>query len=234
MEPVFALDIGTRTVVGLLAVAGDGGQMAVLDAEVVEHGDRAMRDGQVHDIPEVGRRVALVAERLAARNGLKLERASVAAAGRALRTMEASADVAVPRPGEVTEALLRDLAISGVAAAVEKLAAEKPQAEPGRGGAFHCVGFSVVRYVLDGEPIDNPLGQRGERLEASLIATFLPRVVTDGLLGALRRADLDVAGLTLEPIAAANAAIPATMRALNLALVDIGAGTSDIAITREG
>jgi hypothetical protein len=50
----------------------------------------------------------------------------------------------------------------------------------------------------------------------------------------LHRADLDVAGLTLEPIAAANAAIPPTMRALNLALVDVGAGTSDIAITRDG
>jgi len=207
--------------------------MTVVDAEVVEHDDRAMRDGQVHDIPEVGRRVALVAQRLAARNGLSLERASVAAAGRALRTVEASAAAAVPKPGEVTDSLLRDLAISGVAEAVERLAAERAEA-PGRGGAFHCVGFSVVRYLLDGEAIDNPLGQRGERLEATLIATFLPRVVTDGLLGALRRADLDVAGLTLEPIAAASAAIPATMRALNLALVDVGAGTSDIAVTREG
>ncbi len=234
MEPVFALDIGTRTVVGLLAAMAEGGRMEILDAEVIEHADRAMRDGQVHDIPEVGRRVALVAERLAARNGIKLERASVAAAGRALRTVEASAKVAVPRPGEVTESMLRDLAISGVADAVERLNADRSPDGSGRGGAFHCVGYSIVRYKLDGEPIDNPLGQRGERLEADLIATFLPRVVTDGLLGALRRADLDVAGLTLEPIAAANAAIPPTMRALNLALVDVGAGTSDIAMTREG
>lgn len=234
MEPVFALDIGTRTVVGLLAVPAEGGRMEVLDAEVVEHADRAMRDGQVHDIPEVGRRVRIVAERLGARNGLRLARASVAAAGRALRTVEAHAELAVPRPGEVTESLLRDLAIAAVADAVDRLNSDRSAEISGRGGAFHCVGFSVVRYRLDGEPIDNPLGQRAERLEADLIATFLPRVVTDGLLGALRRADLEVAGLTLEPIAAANAAIPPTMRALNLALVDVGAGTSDIAVTREG
>ncbi len=45
---------------------------------------------------------------------------------------------------------------------------------------------------------------------------------------------MEVASLTLEPIASLNAAIPADIRLLNLALVDIGAGTSDIAVCRDG
>ena len=45
---------------------------------------------------------------------------------------------------------------------------------------------------------------------------------------------MEVAGLTLEPIAAINVAIPEKLRLLNLVMVDIGAGTSDIAVCRDG
>ncbi len=50
----------------------------------------------------------------------------------------------------------------------------------------------------------------------------------------MRRADLEITNLTLEPIAAINAIIPQDIRKLNLVLLDIGAGTSDIALTRDG
>jgi hypothetical protein len=56
----------------------------------------------------------------------------------------------------------------------------------------------------------------------------------DSLLSSLHRAGLDVYSITLEPIAAIALAIPSNMRLLNLALVDIGAGTSDIAIVKHG
>lgn len=78
------------------------------------------------------------------------------------------------------------------------------------------------------------LGHTGRKVEADVVATFLPGEVVDSLYAVLRQAGLEVASLTLEPIAALNAAIPAELRLLNLALVDIGAGTSDIAICREG
>lgn len=56
----------------------------------------------------------------------------------------------------------------------------------------------------------------------------------DGLYAAVNQAGLEVANLTLEPIAAINVAIPESYRLLNIALVDIGAGTSDISITKDG
>lgn len=51
---------------------------------------------------------------------------------------------------------------------------------------------------------------------------------------ALDSIGLEMSAITLEPIAAINVLIPQTMRHLNLALVDIGAGTSDVAITNNG
>ena len=77
-------------------------------------------------------------------------------------------------------------------------------------------------------------GHKGSRIGADILATFLPQDVVDGLNAATDRAGLTVVNLTLEPIAAINLAIPEKFRLLNLALVDIGAGTSDICITKGG
>ena len=92
----------------------------------------------------------------------------------------------------------------------------------------------MTNYYLEGQPISSLIGQVGTQITLEVIATFLPRVVVDSLFSALRRVGLEIHSLTLEPIAAMTVAIPPRMRLLNLALVDIGAGTSDIALVREG
>ncbi|OON93889.1 MAG: hypothetical protein ATN32_08595 [Candidatus Epulonipiscium fishelsonii] len=58
--------------------------------------------------------------------------------------------------------------------------------------------------------------------------------VVEGLYAVTDIVGLDIKHMTLEPIAAMQALIPQHLRLLNLALVDVGAGTSDIAITKEG
>lgn len=77
-------------------------------------------------------------------------------------------------------------------------------------------------------------GMAAKTMEADVVATFLPGEVVESLYAAhAHLAGLQVASMTLEPIAAMNAAIPAELRLLNLALVDIGAGTTDIAVCRD-
>nr|WP_276516612.1 cell division FtsA domain-containing protein [Fictibacillus nanhaiensis] len=99
---------------------------------------------------------------------------------------------------------------------------------------YDCVGYSVLHYYLDNHEIGSFIGQQGNVASTDVIATFLPRVVVESLIRALREAGLEMEALTLEPIAAINVLIPPSMRKLNVALVDIGAGTSDIALTAEG
>ena len=67
-----------------------------------------------------------------------------------------------------------------------------------------------------------------------LIATFLPSEVVESLYTTMNKIGLEVVSITLEPIAAINAAIPENLRLLNLVMVDIGAGTSDIAACTGG
>ena len=91
-----------------------------------------------------------------------------------------------------------------------------------------------MHYYLDGYQIANLEGHNAGKVSVELIATFLPDDCVDGLYKACERAGLNVANLTLEPIAAMMVAIPDRFRMLNLALVDVGAGTSDICVTNDG
>lgn len=226
-ELVFALDIGTRSVIGIVAEQREG-VLHILATERMEHKTRAMLDGQIHDVPQVAAIIREVKRRLTERTGA-LHSAAVAAAGRALYTMtaEASQDVT----GTITPAQQRDLDFAGVQAAQKKLAQSHTVDDPTR---YYCVGYSTIRYTLDGNDLKTLVGQRGRRAQATVIATFLPRQVVDSMQSALRETHLEMRALTLEPIAGINVLIPPTMRHLNLVLVDIGAGTSDVAITRGG
>ena len=96
----------------------------------------------------------------------------------------------------------------------------------GLGLAALAVGAGAVAAVTK--------GHKAEVISEDIIVTFLPEDVVDGLYSAVAQAGLDVANMTLEPIAAIDVAIPETFRMLNIALVDVGAGTSDISVTKDG
>lgn len=226
---LFALDIGTRSVVGLVGEQTAEG-IRVLAAERQEHNTRAMMDGQIHDVPEVAHVLGRVTARLTEQVG-PLKKVSVAAAGRALCTLRAEADVDCGGRGVLTTDDERGLELAAIQAAQHQLATTKAVADP---AGYYCVGYSVVRFTLDGTTMKTLVGQRGKSARIEVIATFLPRQVIDSLQAAIETVGLEMATLTLEPIAAINVLIPPTMRHLNLALVDVGAGTSDVAITRDG
>lgn len=228
-ELIFALDIGTRSVVGLI-VEASGEQFRVIDCAIREHDERSMLDGQIHDVIAVAKVIHQIKEELEQRNG-PLTKVAVAAAGRSLRTKRVRMDMPLARHAFITREDVLTMEFAAVQEAQSELAKELNEQDVTR---YYCVGYSVVNYQLDGELIGSLIDQRGDVASADVIATFLPRVVVDSLIAALKRCDLDMQALTLEPIAAINVLIPVTMRRLNIALVDIGAGTSDVALTEEG
>ncbi|MCX7571662.1 cell division protein FtsA [Tumebacillus sp. DT12] len=228
MEPIFALDIGTRSVVGLVAEHTPDGQLRILATDVREHTTRSMLDGQIHDVVEVAEIIRKVKTGLEEKTGLSLRHVAVAAAGRALKTVRTRVDRDLENDRFSEDDVLA-LELTAVQQAERQLVELTPDA-----ARYHCVGYTVLHYLLDDSVIGSLIDQWGLKASVEIIATFLPRVVIDSLQMALERAGLSMAALTLEPIAAINALIPPTMRKLNLCLVDIGAGTSDIALTAEG
>ncbi len=225
---VFGLDIGTRSVVGTVGYRTDS-RFYVVAQRVKEHDTRAMLDGQIHDIHRVGATIRQVKEELEAVTGRSLTECCIAAAGRVLRTINITIDNDYGSDREVTQEDIYSLTAMGVEKAYEMLHEENDTDMK-----FYCVGHSVVHYYINRYPITNPEGHKAKVLTADMIATFLPDDVVDGLNKAVEVAGLNVVNMTLEPIAAIQVAIPEMYRMLNIGLVDVGAGTSDISITRDG
>jgi Actin-like ATPase involved in cell division len=222
-DVIFALDIGTRSVIGVAGIVRDK-KFHVVAEHLVEHEERSMIDGQIHDIGLVANAVNIVKKEIEEKLNKKLENVSIAAAGRFLRTVVSKAELKVDKDREIDKDMVRSLELTAVKAAEEKINEHTE-------GKLYCVGYSVKNYFLNGYIINNLLSHKGENISIEIITTFLPRSVVDSLYAVMNKVGLKVSSLTLEPIAAMEAAIPQNLRLLNLALVDIGAGTSDIAIS---
>lgn len=227
-DVIFALDIGTRSVIGVVGKA-ENGRFKVLAMDKQEHTHRSMTDGQIEDIDAVAEVIAAVTKRLEDKLQIKLQRVCVAAAGRALRSQRATFSLEYKDAHRVTDEIVGQLETGAVSQAEAQL-----QEGPEYGGRFYMVGYTTSQYTLDDYPMSSIKGHSGYRVQAEVVATFLPCAVVESLYAAVERVGLEVSSLTLEPIASLNAAIPKGLRLLNLVLVDIGAGTSDIAICRDG
>ena len=224
---VFGLDIGTRSIVGSVGYM-DGKKFNVAGHYVKEHETRAMMDGQIHDIAKVGETIDFVKRELENQIGRPLNDVCIAAAGRVLKTVTIHVDMDRADDMAVTDEDIYSLDMLGVEKAYDIMRADYPDVE------FYCVGYTVVKYYMNGYIIGNLEGHKGKNIGADILATFLPNEVIEDLYSATSIAKLNVANLTLEPIAAINIAIPENFRLLNIALVDVGAGTSDISITKDG
>ncbi len=232
-ELVFALDIGTRSIIGIVGKV-EGDLFKVLAIESEEHSKRSMKDGQIENIEQVAQVAQRVKKRLESKLHVTLKKVCIAAAGRALRTQKASYEMQLEQTSHIDGELIGRLEIGAVTAAEEAFHKESSAEDEELGRGFFLVGYSVLSYYLDNLNISSLMDHKGKTLKAEVIATFLPREVVDSLYMTMQKCDLEVVSMTLEPIAAINAAIPKDLRLLNLALIDIGAGTSDIAVCRDG
>ena len=226
---VFGLDIGTRNVVGTVGYRDELDIFHVVDQYSQAHTSRAMLDGQIHDITAVGKTLSQVRKVLTERTGYDLDEACIAAAGRVLKTVTTRVTMKFDEETVVTEEHVQNLDLLGVDEAQSILGQNNDTKFK-----FYSVGYSTVRYYANDDPMINLVGHKAYSISEDIIVTFLPEDVVDGLYMAVGLAGMTVENMTLEPIAAINIAIPKSFRMLNIALVDVGAGTSDISITRDG
>ncbi len=227
---IFALDIGTRTVVGVVGMMVDE-MFHVVDCEVVPHAKRSMMDGQIEDIDEVAKIVEKAKRALEERQNMKFTNVAIAAAGRALKTECVNIELEIPTDEPISEQLAESFEMEAISTAQQRIDSVQEEAES---ISFYCVGYNIIGYELDGYKMKSIKGHRGKKIQVEVIAAFLPSMVVESLYSVMERNELEVSALTLEPIAAMNVIVPPEVRLINIALVDIGAGTSDIAIAQNG
>lgn len=89
-------------------------------------------------------------------------------------------------------------------------------------------------FVIDGQDVKEPIGMSGIRLEAKVHIVTGAQSAAENILKCVRRCGLEVEQLLLNPLASSQAVLTADERELGVACVDIGAGTTDVAIFSGG
>lgn len=89
-------------------------------------------------------------------------------------------------------------------------------------------------FIIDGQEVKEPIGMSGVRLEAKVHIVTGAQSAAENILKCVRRCGLEVEQLMLNPLAAAQAVLTDDEKELGVALVDIGAGTTDVAIFTGG
>ena len=227
-EVFFALDIGTGSVMGILGQRNND-KIIIRDVAVGMHKKRAMYDGQIHDIEAVAQVAQRIKNKIEEKSNVKLTEVAIAAAGRSLKTVNAKVDVDFDEVTEIDTQIMKNIEAKSLQEAANMIKdAENDNI------SYYNVGHTVMTYRLDEYEIKNPVGHKGSKISLEVIATFLPKIVVEALNSVMNRIGLTVSYMTLEPIVALEISVPESVRLLNVAMVDIGAGTSDIAITKDG
>ncbi len=229
-NPVFSLDIGTRTIIGLVGEYREDEVFEILAYAKKEHKKRNMYDGQIHDIEGVAVTVKEIVKELEDQLGEELKNVSIAAAGRSLKTKRIKLEKEINSNIEISRRQVEALELE----AVQKSELELNESEKEKSLKYYNIGYTINKYFLEEDSMKSLIGHKGESMGVELLATFLPQLVIESLYSVISKAGLEIASITLEPIAAIEVAIKRDLRLLNLALVDIGAGTSDIALTKDG
>ena len=189
-----------------------------------------MLSGRIHGIDAISKTINAVKLELEEKLGSALKEVCIAAAGRVLKTVNVTATHQFEQDTVITDEMIHSLDLLGIEEAYKEIR----KTDHTQVYNYYCVGYSNVKYYLNDYMMLSIEGHKGSKISAEILATFLPEEVIDGLYKAIELAGLSVVNLTLEPIAAMEVAIPENIRLLNLALVDVGAGTSDISITKDG
>jgi cell division ATPase FtsA len=207
---IFSLDIGTRTIIGIVGEYTEDGKFNILAYSKKEHSRRNMYDGQIHNIGEVVKIVDEIKRELESKIGTSLKRVSIAAAGRSLKTCKIRLDKEIDAAIEIDKKAIEILELEAVQKAQEKINGENKNKSK-----YYSIGYSVIEYYLEDNIMNSLEGHRGDKIGVNLLTTFLPQIVIEGLYSVISKSGLEVGHITLEPIAAINVAIKEELRLLS-------------------
>jgi len=217
---VGGLDVGTTKVCTCIGELTADGAVAIIGVGVSpSHG---LRRGVVVDLEATARAIqesVTAAERMA---GFSLESVYVGVSGTHISSLNSSGVIAIAgAKGEITA---EDAQRVLQAARAVKLPQDRE--------LLHVL---PREFIVDGyKGIRDPVGMTGGRLEAVVHIVTAAAAHTQNLLKAVQRAGVEIAGLVLPTLAAAEALLEPAERETGVALVDIGGGTTDVAVFMDG
>jgi len=215
---IVGLDIGTSKVVAIVGAVTDGGELEIVG--IGSHPSRGMKKGVVVNIESTVQSIQRAIEEAELMAGCQIHSVYAGIAGSHIRSLNSHGIVAI-RDREVYPLDLERVIDAAQAVAI-----------PADQKVLHVL---PQEYILDSqEGIKEPLGMSGVRLEAKVHLVTCAVNAAQNIEKCIRRCGLEVEDIILEQLASSYAVLTDDERELGVCLVDIGGGTTDIAIFTEG
>ncbi len=218
-SPVVVLDIGASRVRCLVGQTESSGDCKILG--IGTSPCRGIRRSAVIDMPlvvESMRTAVAEAERAA---GLRITGAYAGIAGRDVQAQASRSAVAISGPSDPID----DEDVE------RALAAAEATAPPAEAAILHRF---VQSYAVDGEPVQNPLWLHGHKLEVETLSATASDHACTTLQRAAEEAGVAIAGFLVESVATAASLLSTDERDMGVGLLDLGAGTCDMALYAGG
>jgi len=214
------LDIGTTKIVAMIGKKNEYGKLEILG--IGKSKSLGVHRGVVNNITQTIQSIQQAILEAENNSGYKINDVVVGIAGQHIRSIQHSDYVSRPNAEEV----IGDEDIDVLIGQVHKLAML-----PGE----EIIHVLPQEFKIDGQgEIKEPIGMYGGRLESSFHVVVGQAASIRNLGRCVKSAGLELSGLTLEPLASADAVLSQEEKEAGVALIDIGGGTTDLAIFKDG
>lgn len=216
---VLGLDVGTTKIAAVIAKRAETGPQVVGFGSAPAEG---LRRGVVVDIEKTADAIAHAVHKAEAAAGLEVRSAVVGITGGHITSLNNKAQVTISRP-------------TGQVAQEDVDRVQRNATAIGLPPDYEIVNTIPRWYVVDGQPgVANPVGMFARRLEVEMHIVIGMRSFAKNLARCVERVGLEVEDILLEPVATARAVLSPDEMTLGVVLLDIGGGTTDIAIYSQG
>lgn len=214
------LDIGTTKIVAMLGTKNEYGKLEIVG--VGKSKSQGVHRGVVNNITQTIQSIQAATQEAEAVSGKKIDSVVVGIAGQHIRSLQHSDYITRSNP----DAVIDEADIERLKNQVFKLVML-----PGE----EIIHVLPQEYKVDGQAeIKEPIGMYGGRLEANFHVVVGQVSSIRNIMRCVKSAGLDFGGITLEPLASADAVLSQEEKEAGVALIDIGGGTTDLAIFKDG
>jgi len=217
---VASIDVGTTKICTIMADVSDGGTPRVVGVGISP--SKGLHKGLVVNINEARESIRDSVRKAEQASNYRVESAYVGVTGRHVASMNNRGVVAITRNDRVVRP--DDLKRVLTAAQSVKTAGDRR--------LLHVIPRS---YAVDGQPgIKNPVGMHGFRLDVETHVITAAVTSVQNLVKCIRSIGIDIEDLVLEPLASSEAILTDDEKQVGVIMADVGGGTTDVAVFREG
>jgi cell division protein FtsA len=217
---IVGLDIGTTKIATIVGRRNEHGKIEILGSGKTE--SIGVKRGVVSNIENTVKSIRKAIEEAESKSNVKIDYVNVGIAGQHIKSLQHRGIIIRKNiDDEISQKDVDDL--------LESM--RNLNMSPGE----EIIDVIPQEYIIDGEPgIREPVGMLGNSLEANFHIIVGQTTAAKNIFKCVRKSDLDIVDLILEPIASAKAVLGDEEKEAGVALVDIGGGTTDVAIFHDG